>query len=141
MRLGNVERVIIGRLSRGQDVLRELTEIVRRNGVKSGAVMLIGSLDRVRVGFFNEETGTYDYREAEGFYELVSGLGNVSWKDSEPVVHIHIAASSHDGDYLMGHLLEGNIASLTVEYIILAFDFMVQRRYDPGTKLSLLDTE
>ncbi len=141
MKVGGVERIFIGRLKRGDDVLKELTRIVEENNIKSGAVLLIGSLDRVNVGYFNEETGEYDNFVGEGFYELVSGVGNISWRDGKPVVHVHISAASHEGDIKVGHLLEGNISSLTVEYVIFAFDFKVERKYDEETKLSLLDTE
>ena len=141
MKMGRVEKVFIGRLNRGSDVLKELTRIVEENRIKSGAVILIGALDRVNVGYYNEETKSYDSFTGEGFYELVSGVGNISWRDGKPVVHIHIAASSHEGDVKMGHLLEGTITSLTVEYVILAFDFIVERKYDEETGLALLDTE
>lgn len=141
MKVGGVERVLFGRLERGSDVLKGLSRIVEENGVKSGAVILIGALDRVNVGYFDEERGKYESFTGEGFYELVSGVGNISWRDGEPVIHIHIAASSRDGDIMMGHLLEGTIVSVTLEYVIFAFDFRVERRFDETTKLSLLDTE
>lgn len=141
VRVGGIEKVFIGRLRRGSDVLRELTRIVEENGIKSGAVILVGALDRVNVGYFDEESRSYDSFIGEGFYELVSGVGNISWRGEKPVVHIHIAASSHDGDVKMGHLLEGTITSLTVEYVIFAFDFVVRRKFDEESGLALLDTE
>ncbi len=141
MKSGGIERVFVGRLERGTDVLKELTRIVEREGIRSGAIFLIGSLDRVNVGFFDESRGEYLSVSGEGFYELVSGVGNISWMDGKPVVHIHISASRHDGDLKLGHLLEGNIASLTVEYVIFAFDFDLGRKFDEKTGLNLLDTE
>lgn len=135
----SVKRVFVGRLVEGEDVLEKLTEIVREKNIPSGAVQLIGSLKVVRVGFFNRETGQYDVLEGKGFYELVSGLGDISWKDDEPVVHVHIAAASHEGESLVGHLMPGNIADATVEYVIFEFDKKIERKYDPNTGLYLME--
>ena len=135
----SVKRVFVGRLVEGEDVLESLSEIVRSKGISSGAVMLIGSLKKVRVGFFNRERGSYDAVEGEGFFELVSGMGDISWKGDEPVIHIHIGVSSHDGKVLMGHLLPGNIADATVEYILFEFNSRITRKFDEETGLYLME--
>ncbi len=135
----NVKRVFIGRLVEDEDVLEKLSMIVKEKNIPSGAVQLIGSLKKVRVGFFNRETGEYDALEGEGFYELISGVGDISWRGDDPVVHVHIAAASHEGEFLMGHLLPGNIADATVEYIIFEFDKKIMRKHDPDTGLYLME--
>jgi len=136
---GNVSRVYIGRLREGDDLLKSLTRIVRERNIRGGAIQLIGALKRVKLGYFDRASGEYIEVAGEGFYELISGIGNISWRDGSPVIHVHIAASSLDGDIKLGHLLEGCIVDVTVEYTIFEFDINVNRRRDESTGLYLLD--
>jgi len=135
----SIKRILIGRLSEGSDLLNSIRDIVRKYNIKGGWVNLIGSLKKVNIGYYDREHGKYISKESKGFYELVSCIGNISWKDDEPIVHIHMAVSSKDGDNLLGHVLEGNIVDATVEYMIIEFNEMVQRVYDESTRLNQLD--
>ena len=135
----SVKKTLFGRLKEGDDLLKSLEEVVKKEGIKSGAVQLIGSLKKVNIGYYSREQGKYLNRMAEGIFELVSCMGNISWKDGSPVVHIHMAVSSYDGKVLLGHVLEGNIVDATVEYIIFEFDQEIYRKYDESTGLYLLE--
>lgn len=139
MIMSGVKSVVVGRLNEGDDLLDELTNVVRELEIFGGAVQVIGSLKKIRVGFYNREKGVYEAKEGEGFFELVSGVGTISWKGGEPVVHVHIAGASPDGSLLLGHLLSGNIVDATVEYVIFVFDEKIGRVYDEDTGLFLLE--
>ena len=134
----NIVRVLFGRLETGEDLLKSLVNIVKRESIKSGSINLIGALSRVRLGFFDPSTGTYDVYEDDGLYELVSCVGNISWDGDEPIVHIHLAASKEDRS-VGGHVLDGNIVGPTVEFTIFEFDRRVSKRYFEDAKLKLLD--
>ena len=131
-------RVLVGRLSEGVDLLNSLREVVKKYNVRSGIINLIGSLKKVRVGYYSRERGEYLSREADGFFELVSCMGNISWKDKEPIIHIHMAVSNKDGEILLGHVLDGNIVDATVEYVIIEFKDLIERGFDESTGLNLL---
>jgi hypothetical protein len=135
----SIKDVVMGRLREGDDLLESLINVVRDRGIGGGAIQLIGSLKRVRVGFFNRDIGSYEAVEDSGFFELVSGVGNISWRDGEPVVHVHIAAVSRGGRILLGHLLPGNIVDATVEFTIYVLDGRITRSFDEDTNLYLLD--
>jgi hypothetical protein len=135
----SIRNIYVFRFVEGDDLLSRLTEAVSRYGIGAGAVQLIGSLKRIKVGFFNREKGEYDYLTDEGFFELVSGIGNISWRDDNPVVHVHISVSSIDGRVYSGHLLEGNIVDATVEAVVLEFDGRLERKYDSSVGLFLLE--
>jgi len=134
----SVARVLVGRLSEGVDLLNSLREVVKKYNVRSGIINLIGSLKKVRVGYYSRERGEYLSREADGFFELVSCMGNISWKDKEPIIHIHMAVSNKDGEILLGHVLDGNIVDATVEYVIIEFKDLIERGFDESTGLNLL---
>ena len=134
-----VKRILIGRLSEGDDLLKSLTEVVKKNGIKAGVIMLLGALKKVRVGYYNRELGEYEVREASGFFELTSCIGNISYYNGNPVIHIHMVAASKDGSVYSGHVLEGNIVDATVEYMIFDLEGALYRVYDETIKLKLLD--
>ncbi len=135
----NIKRVFFGRLKEGDDLLKSLENIVKNEGIKSGSIQLIGSLKKVNVGYYDREKGKYLNKTAEGVFELVSCMGDISWKEETPVVHIHMAVSSYNGKIFLGHVLENNIVDATVEYIIFEFDKEVYRKYDESTGLHLLE--
>ena len=130
-----IEKTIVGRLSEGMDLLESLKKIVEKHGIRGGEISLIGSLKRVRVGYYSRDEGKYIVKEGEGFFELVSCIGNISWRDGEPVIHIHMAAASLGGEVYLGHVLEGNIVDATVEYVIHVFKDKIERSYDKDTGL------
>ena len=133
-----IDRVVFGRLETGEDLLKSLTEIVSREKVKSGVINLIGALNKLKLGFFDPETGKYEVVEKEGLFELVSCVGNVTWMDDKPVVHIHLVASTEEEVY-GGHVLEGCIVGPTVEFSILELDKTVYKKYFEESKLNLID--
>jgi len=134
-----IEKTIVGRLSEGMDLLESLKKVVEEHGIRGGEISLIGSLKKVRIGYYSRSEGKYIVKEGEGFFELVSCMGNISWRDGEPVVHIHMAAASLDGKIYLGHVLEGNIVDATVEYVIHVFRDGIERRYDEETGLYQLN--
>ena len=133
-----IDRVLFGRLETGEDLLKTLTELIAREKVKSGVISLIGALNKVKLGFFVPETGEYEVLERQGLYELVSCVGNVTWMDGKPVVHIHLVASTED-EVVGGHVLEGCIVGPTVEFSILELDKSVYKKYFEEAKLNLID--
>jgi len=137
--LAGVKRVLVGRLDRGADLLRGIREAVERSGIRSGIVMLLGALGTVRVGYYDPSTKEYSIVEASGNFEVTSGVGNVSVReDGDLVVHLHITAQDRSGRVVAGHVMEGCIVSVTVEYAVLELDAQLTRRYDEETGLYLL---
>ena len=133
-----IKRVIFGRLESGEDLLKSLITVAEKEGVQSGIVSLIGALTRFRLGFFDMESGEYEVIEKEGLYELSSCVGNISWMDGKPIVHIHMVVSDEESIY-GGHVLEGCIVGPTVEFSIIELDRIVYKKYFGDVKLNLLD--
>ncbi len=134
----NVKRIIVGRLETGEDLLKSLGKIAMDEGITSGLINLIGALKRFRLGFFDPETGEYSTIEGDGLYELISCIGNISWKDGEPIVHIHLVLSTEE-KVIGGHVLEGCIVGPTVEFSIFELDRPIYKRYFEDSKLNLFD--
>jgi uncharacterized protein len=102
-------------LERGEDLLDGLNRAVADLGLEAATIQVIGALEQARLGFFDQERGEYLPIEA-GHVEISAGLGNVSIRDGQPFVHLHLVVSGRDGGSLGGHAMEGCRAFVVEAY-------------------------
>lgn len=107
----------MARLSRGTDLLDGLSSLAAELGMKAGTVQVIGAVSKLVLGYFDQERREYETIELPGHWEIASGLGNVSIRDGQPFVHLHIVASGADGRAVGGHLMPGTIVFLAEAYV------------------------
>jgi hypothetical protein len=104
-RSANIQRLVIVRLSTGDDVLESIRNAVAENGVRTGAVLSgVGSVSRYRVHVVetvNMPPGDVIFGE-EGPYDILSITGLII----DGRVHAHITLSDTQ-KALGGHLEEG----------------------------------
>lgn len=93
-------------LERGEDLLQGLTRAVAALGMEAATVQVLGALEAARVGYFDQDRKEYVAHEAQKV-EIASGVGNVSIRDGEPWIHLHLVLSGPDGACLGGHAMEG----------------------------------
>jgi uncharacterized protein len=102
-------------LERGEDLLDGLNRAVKGLGLQAGTLQVIGALEEATVGYF--DPGAKEYRPmSTGHVEIASGLGNVSLRDGEPFIHLHLVLSGPDGAALGGHAMEGCKAFVVEAY-------------------------
>jgi predicted DNA-binding protein with PD1-like motif len=93
-------------LAPGEDLMAGLNEAVGRLGMRAATIQLIGGLTESVLGYYDPAVEDY-VRFSTGHVEIVSGQGNVSIKDGEPFIHLHLAVSGKDGQTKGGHAFEG----------------------------------
>jgi predicted DNA-binding protein with PD1-like motif len=119
------------RLPRGSDLLQGLTEAAQKLGIEAGTVQAIGAVDNLTVAFFEPEEKEYEPLHIDEHLEITSSLGNVSLRDRQPFVHVHVTASDRQGRVVGGHLLEGSTVFLIEAYFrALGGDAPVRRQED-----------
>ncbi len=101
--------VFMGRLPKDADLLQALTAVCREHGVSRGSVQLIGALQQARLGYYNQDTQQYHIQDFPQHLEILAGLGNVSLKDGQPFVHLHLTLSNSEFGCVGGHAMEGCI--------------------------------
>ena len=80
----------------------------------------------------------YDPIPVNGYTEVVSLMGNISWKeDGEPMVHVHGALSHRDGSTVAGHVLEIEVGA-TMEIDLEVLPGRLSRKLDQEIGLPLL---
>jgi len=135
-------RVIIDRLPSGADLLESLTAVCREENVRFGVVTAIGAVSSDRLGYYKQDEQEYmDCLNLEKGLEIASCMGNVSLKDGEIFVHVHVTLSDEEGRCYGGHLMPGT-RIFSAEYSIRELEGQPNsREYDPGTGLALWPME
>ncbi len=132
-----IRNTYMGKLPHGVDLLERITDICRENHIQLGRIEAIGAVKKARVGFYNQKTREYEFRNFDGDFEILNLTGNVSLKDNQPMVHAHITLADREGRAFGGHLAAKTIV-FACEYIIEDFSGnALERGFDAETGLPL----
>lgn len=124
------------RLDKGEEIVQEIMKFCSKRKIRSGWVCGIGAVSKASIGLFNAETKEYRSLNLAGDYEITGLTGNISMKDKEIYLHVHITLSDLDHTY-GGHLNEA-VVSATAEIMVEPFDGMVEREFNEEIGLNLL---
>ena len=116
------------RIQKGEEILAALRQVCTQENIVLASVTL---------GVFNSKKFVYESTRYTGDMEIVSCMGNVTQKDGEVYLHLHMAvANATKGVVYAGHLNDAKI-SLTGEFILRIIDGRVEREYSPEVGLNL----
>lgn len=132
-----IDNTYIVRLNKGAEIISAIKDFCTSNNIKVGTVQGIGAINTATFGFFNPETKEYNEKLFEGPREITSLLGNISTKDGETYLHLHMNVSGSDYNTIGGHLINATI-SLTGEIFITPLNGTVDRKFCGKTGLNLL---
>ena len=130
----------MGRLERGTDLVRALRRVCADHSVRTAEIRALGALESVEICAYEQKNRTYGpARTFKGDLEILSLTGNVSEKQGELALHLHItlARDTDNGiQVLGGHLLSGKV--FACEFVINTCDDLILRRgVDKATGLPL----
>ena len=127
---GKIEKVVIARIAIGVDLLEAIYEVVRREKIKKGLILMgIGALQKAvfrNLKVFPQQypvtTKDRVYFVVEKPLELLSLTGYIVPRlNGEPHVHAHFSASTLIGDTIAtygGHLDQGTITFVKAAVVI-----------------------
>lgn len=131
----------IGKLPHKSDLLYELNRLVKHRGIDAGIIQLMGGLSRAHLSFYDQQNHAYQELSFETPHEIVCGTGNISRRDGNPYVHMHLALADRTGRVVGGHCLEG-CTIFAVEYVIFPLNgIKPERKYDEATGLYVWEEE
>lgn len=134
-----VKRVIVGKVEPNEDLIDAITKLVNTYKIKAGLLNCIGAFKKFTIGYFDLDKKEYKLETFDENVELVSCLGNITYKNGEPIIHAHISVGRPDYSLIGGHLSQPSIISVTGEIYILEIDQRIIRSLDPQFNLSLLN--
>lgn len=120
------------RLDRGEEILSSLTAFCKAEQIRLGSVEALGAADHAVVGLYDVAARRYHKHTFDEPMEITSLLGNISTKDGELYLHLHINLCREDMSVIGGHLNECRI-SATCEMFVRKLDGTVERRLDTET--------
>jgi uncharacterized protein len=128
------------RLEPGEMIISSLKDVARRRNLRVGAIISgVGMLNGIELGFFNSENEDYDRFRMTGIFDLSSIQGNITWRDGEPVPHVHMTFNDADMKTFSGHVMEAE-THITMEVFIQRLDDLRLRRVKvpniPATRIS-----
>ena len=126
------------RLNKGEEVISELKKLCNEENIRLGEITGLGASNLVEIGVFNVNTKEYKTKVFEGMFEITSLVGNVTRKDGEEYLHIHINFGDEEGLVKGGHLVRANI-SATSEIILRVIEGNVGRKLSNEIGLNLFD--
>ena len=125
------------RLDPGEEIVASLTRLVEQEQVQLGNVTAIGAANDVTIGIFSTQEKQYHARRYQGDYEISALVGNVTRKEGEPYLHLHITIGNPvTGEVHAGHLTSATI-SATLELFLQVWDGQVGREFSDQVGLNL----
>jgi hypothetical protein len=119
------------------EVMAALNDFAATHNIASGRLQAIGSVSAATLAWWSNDTKVVEKYTAEGQFELVSFLGNITSNTEGPRIHAHAVITGPGG------LVAGHAVSLTprasVEVSITVFDTPVARVNDPDFGLWIID--
>lgn len=130
-------KIIVSRLPHGGDLLEEITELARREGIAAGTVSAIGAVRKARIGYYDQAARAYREKDLPESLEICSCLGNVSLKDGKVFVHLHVVLADREGRTMGGHLCPGTVIFAAECRLEELRGRPLERGYDDETGLAL----
>ncbi|MDA8085387.1 MAG: DUF296 domain-containing protein [Nitrospiraceae bacterium] len=137
---GSIGRAIVARFEDGEDFLQALSDLARKEDIRSAVFFLVGGAreGKIVVGpKGNEMPPEPVWDKIKGNSEIL-GTGTLFWDDEGPKAHLHMAAGRGES-VKAGCLRQGASTFLVLEAVVLEIKGIDARRQkDPATGLSLL---
>ena len=133
------EQGYVLRLDPGEEIVGSLTRLVEQEGIQLASVSALGAANDVTIGIFNTVEKKYYSQRYQGDYEISALVGNVTSKEGEPYLHLHITIGNPvTGQVHAGHLSSATI-SATLELFLQVWDGQVGRKFSDTVGLNLLE--
>ena len=128
------------RIDKGEEVIAQLQVLCQKENITLGNISGLGATNYIEVGLFDVSEKKYHKTTIEKPLEITSLVGNISRKDNEVYLHLHINVSDIDCNTYGGHLNKC-IVSATCEIIINEIDGKMERYFDEEIGLNLYKFE
>ena len=123
-------------IDRGEKVNASLLEVCEQNRVEFGWINGIGAVENPELGYYDVKSKEYIKKTFEGDFEIVSLIGNMSFKDGNRFIHTHTLLTNKEFNAYGGHLFETRI-SAAGEFIITLGKIRIDREYNKDIGLAL----
>lgn len=128
---------VVLHIQKGEEILEALCTVCKKEQIMLASVGGIGAVNDVTLGVFNSEKFQYESQRFTGDMEIASCTGNVTHKDGEVYLHLHMVVGNVTKGLICAGHLNRAIISLTGEFILRVIDGEVGREYSSEAGLNL----
>lgn len=122
-----------------QKIAAAIAEFCKEKKILAGAVYGIGAVNEATLRFLDPATKKYVDKTFAEQMEICNLTGNISEKDGQVYLHLHVTLGRRDYTCVGGHLLEATLNG-ACELVVETLDGPSLPRYaDPETGLNLYD--
>ena len=124
------------RVDCGEEVVQSLTALCEKENIRLAEVNAIGAADEAVIGVYDLEKQAYYREELNGFMEITSLAGSVTFVDGKPYIHLHTVLADQNHVIHGGHVLEMRVGA-TCEMFVTVLDGEVGRQKDEDLGINL----
>ena len=117
------------RLDPGDEICESLLSLAEKEKIQAATVTGLGAADDVVIGIMDTKAKKYNDFAFKEPFEITSLVGNLSRKDGEPYLHVHINLGNTEGRVFGGHL-QLAVISVTAEIFIRPINGAVDRTFN-----------
>ena len=128
---------VVVRIDRREEIVETLKKICKTLDIKLGIITGIGATDRASIGLFDIKTKKYYSTEFIGDHEIAPLYGNITKKDGDIYLHLHVNICNKKHVSFGGHL-NSALVSATFEGVITVIDGDVERKFNSDSGLNLI---
>jgi len=107
-KINSVKQSHILALQHNENLYESISEYCLNNQIQNGTISAIGALQNVNLGYYDQSKKKYNTLEKNEPVEIVHCLGNISLKEGEIFVHLHISVADKENKLWGGHLMAGS---------------------------------
>ena len=127
------------RLDPGDEVVDCLARLAQTEDIQLASVTGLGAARDITVGLFSVAEKKFYGKRCEGEYEVSALVGNITRKEGEPYLHIHITfGDPARGEAYAGHLTSC-VISATAEIFVQVWEGQAGRKFSQEIGLNLLE--
>lgn len=132
------ERYVLS-IDNHEEIMAALADFCKKQKIKAGEITGLGAISEATFRFLDPATKQYVDKVFEEQMEITNLTGNISNKDGEVYLHVHLTCSRRDYTCVGGHLLKARING-ACELLVTDFGLTsLGRKFDPETGLNLYD--
>lgn len=132
------ERYVVS-IDNHEEIMAALADFCKKQKIKAGEITGLGAISEATFRFLDPATKQYVDKVFEEQMEITNLTGNISNKDGEVYLHVHLTCSRRDYTCVGGHLLKARING-ACELLVTDFGLTsLGRKFDPETGLNLYD--
>jgi predicted DNA-binding protein with PD1-like motif len=131
-----IDNQYIVRIDKGEEIVETLQKFSQQQGIMLAKVSGIGATDNIEVGVFKCETKELITNKFCGVFEITCLVGNITHKDKDAYIHLHINFSDINFRVFGGHLIKAFISG-TCEVMIDVGEGDVDREFSGDIGLNI----